>query len=80
MTETGPVESALQRFYPVFGEAMSLWSNLERELALVFCRITGMKPDMAARVFFSGRNFKTRIEMLAAALTTSEVPDESGRL
>lgn len=48
---------------------MSAWSNLEVMLSIWFITITGIKPNrLAYAIFFSGKGFAARIDMLNAAL------------
>ncbi|MBV8869134.1 MAG: hypothetical protein JOY65_06930, partial [Acetobacteraceae bacterium] len=54
-------------FYLEFGKAMDAWSMLELVLSWWFQRLTKMKPDMSAAIFYSGRSFETRKALLFAA-------------
>ncbi|CAN7702031.1 hypothetical protein [Mesorhizobium sp. LjNodule214] len=59
---------ALERLYPLYGQAMLNWSNIEDCLCEWFHYISGMKPPQARAVFFSARGFAARADMLSALL------------
>lgn len=63
-------------FYCQYGKTVDQWAMLEYALSLWFQRLTGMKPDMSAAIFYSGRSFQTRKDLLLAALSKSDQPAE----
>ncbi|RWD62318.1 MAG: hypothetical protein EOS36_15460 [Mesorhizobium sp.] len=64
---------ALDRLYPLYGQAMLNWSNVEDCLCEWFHYLSGMKYPQARAVFFSARGFAARADMLSALL---DFPDE----
>jgi len=68
-------KEAWNEFYLIYGAAMVAWSRVERELGTLFATVTGMKPDLAMRVFYSARSFQGRVDMFESAVTDSEIED-----
>jgi hypothetical protein len=62
-------EEALERLYPIYGEAMLAWSNIEDTLCGWFHYLSGMGEPQARAVFFSARSFAGRADMLSALLS-----------
>jgi hypothetical protein len=71
MSSSDPDE-AWNAFYLEYGPAMLAWQLVERELATLFWRLTGIPADMAFQIFYSGTSFNGRIDIFSAALTTSK--------
>jgi hypothetical protein len=63
--------AALEEFHRFFGYAMQQWSKVERSLYLWFQRATNMDDSMARAIFYGGRGFSARAEMLEAAIECS---------
>lgn len=70
-------ESTLSQIYHDFhfqyGLTLSRWASLEETLCITFCDLCGLHPDepMGKALFFSGRSFTTRADLLSAAIRTS---------
>lgn len=62
------VSRAHDEFHYVFGLTLSSWARVERTLSYWFARLTRMNTSMATAVFYSGRSFNARAEMLQAAI------------
>lgn len=58
----------MDQFYHAFGKAMAAWGEVEYGLSLWFQLSTGLHYDIAKDLFFSGKSFSTRSELLGAAL------------
>src|ERR1044071_2674828 len=68
--------SGERAFYYEYGRALAYWASLEAALCDWFHFTTKMPPDMAAKVFYSARNFNGRSEMLEAAIAVSELTED----
>lgn len=64
-----------EEFHLQYGIALSYWATLEENLCGMFCDLCGLDPDGDAgpAIFFSGRSFATRADLLSAAIRTSEL-------
>lgn len=67
------INQAHGEFHHAFGTAMAEWAGLERSLYYWFARITRMNHEMASAVFYSGRSFNARADMLQAAIDRADV-------
>jgi hypothetical protein len=67
-----------QDFYLIYGSTLAAWARLEQTLGQLFCVLCGFDPDnqLGRELFFSGRSFQTRADLLSAALRVSETPEE----
>jgi hypothetical protein len=72
-TSTMGILPEIDRLYHAFGRAMSEWASIEYYLSLFFSSASGLDFAMAQAVFFSGRSFQTRAEMLNASLQHSKL-------
>jgi len=61
-----PVQEA--QFYEAYGRAIAKWADFEMCLAYLFGRVTNMHGTVAARVFFSVKTSRARLDMLAKGL------------
>jgi hypothetical protein len=68
--------SSKDQFYHIFGQAMAAWSEVEYGLSLWFSASTDLEYRMAQNLFFSGRSFAARRNLLAAALASSDMPSD----
>jgi hypothetical protein len=59
---------ATAEFYHFYGHALARWSQLETAFYYWFERTTGMQDAMARAIFYGGRGFFARAEMLEAAI------------
>ncbi|MBZ0148402.1 MAG: hypothetical protein K8F62_12805 [Pseudorhodoplanes sp.] len=62
------LENASIEFFHAYGAAMAEWASVERALYYWFLGITGMRDGMARAIFYSGRSFNARAEMLQSAI------------
>ena len=60
-------------FHHAYGLAMAQWAKLERMLYYWFAYITRVEDKMARAIFFSGRSFNARAEMLLAAIEHAQL-------
>jgi hypothetical protein len=60
------------RFYLQYGKALDAWASLELELSGWFEYLTGMPPNMARAIFYSGNGFATRQSMISSALKAAD--------
>jgi hypothetical protein len=71
-------EQAHDRFYTQYGAAMAAWSRLELALSYWFHSIAGTNNLKSAEaIFYSGRSYQTRRDMLAAALATANLDEHT---
>ncbi len=74
MTKTPLDElSEIDRFYHTFGKALAQWAELEYYLSLLFACAADLTFQVAEAIFYSGRSFRSRADLLAAALTHSKL-------
>lgn len=62
---------ASARFYQLYGHTLAEWSRIERGLFLWFLRATKMNEPVGRAVFYSGKSFNSRADMLKEAIDTS---------
>ncbi|WP_425987431.1 hypothetical protein [Brevundimonas sp. TWP2-3-2] len=62
------------RFYGALGRCIAQWSELEFIAGGLFFRVTKLSRDQAKVIFHSGRNWRTKTEMLNAAISTAKLP------
>lgn len=62
-------------YHQALGEAIAAWAELEDILGHFFCAVAGVNRFTGLAIFYSGRNFGTRADMLAAALTKPQCAD-----
>ena len=60
--------SELDRFYHIFGKALAQWAELEFYLSILFKFASGLDFKPAEDIFYSGRSFQARADILTAAL------------
>jgi hypothetical protein len=58
-------------FYHQYGKTVDAWASLERCLADCFRLLSGTSVAMADAIFYSGRSFQTRRDLMYAALPHS---------
>jgi hypothetical protein len=63
-------------FYLQYGRTVDAWASLERCLADCFRLLSGTSIAMADAIFYSGRSFQTRRDLMLAALATSTLDKE----
>lgn len=68
--------SEYAELYGAFGTTMARWSGLEHSFVDLFARLTGMEHRMAHAVFFSGRNFVTRADLIRGAIDATTAHSE----
>jgi hypothetical protein len=59
-------------FHFQYGVTLSRWAGLEETLCTIFCDLCGLHPDepMGKALFYSGRSFTARADLLSAAIRT----------
>jgi hypothetical protein len=67
--------SEIDRFYHIFGKALAAWANIEWALAMWFKACTGLDYDTAINLFFSGKSFNTRTDLLLVSMETAKIAD-----
>jgi hypothetical protein len=80
MAELVPSRSAHQHlnhvevFYLCYGQTLAAWAELEQNLARVFCILCNMNSacGLGPALFFSGRSFATRADLLTAAVDAAD--------
>jgi hypothetical protein len=72
------MENASLEFHQAYGTVLAEWANVERALFYWFWMLTGMKDAMARAVFYSGRSFNARADMLSAVIDTLHPPEKIG--
>jgi hypothetical protein len=70
---TTPPEDGLGAFYQMYGRAMDEWVSVEWGLGLCFALATLMPIKLANAVFYSGRDFHVKRDLLTAALSESQL-------
>lgn len=75
-TPTYPQLPERDRFYHTFGKALSHWALVEYYLSLLFGYASGLEYLAAQEIFFSGRSFQSRGDLLSAALLSSKLSPE----
>lgn len=68
-----PREKARNAYYQALGETIGAWADLEETLGHWFCAVAEIRRDTGILIFYSGRNFSTRADMLSAALKKARV-------
>jgi len=68
--------SETDQFYHVYGKALAAWGEIEYGLSLWFQVCTRLEYNMAQNLFFSGRSFSTRSDLLFAALETANLDEK----
>lgn len=56
------------RFYAALGRVIARWAHLEHTFGALFYRITGLTENQARHMFHSGRNWRTKRDLLEAAI------------
>lgn len=75
LPSTNDVEIATAVFKPYFdavGRVVHTWNNLQEQLAVLFCRVTGMSNEIGIAVWHSTNNDRAQREMLRAAVTATD--------
>ena len=62
-------------YHQALGEAIAAWADLEDVLGHWFCGVAGVNRFTGLAIFYSGRNFGTRADMLAAAIAHPQCAD-----
>jgi hypothetical protein len=65
--------SELDQFYHAYGKALSNWAAVEFQLCAWFERCAGLSIGRSEAIFFSGRSFQTRAEMLSSVIHTGKI-------
>jgi hypothetical protein len=65
----------IDQFFHAYGVALAEWAVVEFRLCSWFQMAAGLTISRAEAIFFSGRSFQTRAEMLSAALEHSKLND-----
>lgn len=72
-----PPLSPMDHFHLEYGRAADAWATLEYVLSMWFRELAGMQNNnaafMSSRLFYSGRSFQTRRDLLRAALEETEL-------
>ena len=68
--------SETDQFYHIYGKALASWGEIEYGLSLWFQVCTGLEHNAAQNLFFSGRSFSTRSDLLFAALETANLDEK----
>src|SRR4051812_11114086 len=58
----------IDQFYHAYGRALANWAGVEFRLCDWFQLASGLTIGRGEAIFFSGRSFQTRAEMLSATL------------
>lgn len=66
-----PPEDRMNEFYIAYGKVIDEWAFIEFVLAHIFGAITLIDNRMSEALFYSGRSFQTRRDLLAAAIEHS---------
>ena len=62
-------------YHQALGEAIAAWADLEDILGHLFCHVAGVNRITGLAIFYSGRNFGTRADMLSAAISHPQCAD-----
>jgi hypothetical protein len=68
--------SETDQFYHMYGKALAAWGEIEYGLSLWFQVCTGLEYNTAQNLFFSGRSFSTRSDLLFSALETATLDEQ----
>jgi hypothetical protein len=74
------VERELQEYQLELGKVIHTWSQLEYEFASAFRALTGLRRPISENLFYSGRNFRTRADLVRAALKKPKCSRETAKL
>lgn len=67
-------------YHQALGEAIAAWADLEDVLGHWFCSVASINRWVGLAIFYSGRNFGTRADMLRAAIPHSACAEEDTAL
>lgn len=62
------------RFYMAVGRVVARWAHLEFTFGALFYRVTGLTENQAKHMFHSGRNWRTKRDILEAAIQQTPGP------
>lgn len=67
-----------QEFYLQYGKTLAAWAQLEQTLGQLFCALCRFESgsQLGSELFFSGRSFQTRADLLWAALRSVDLPED----
>jgi hypothetical protein len=68
--------SETDQFYHIYGKALAAWGEIEYGLSLWFQVCTGLEYNIAQNLFFSGRSFSTRSDLLFSAMETATLDEK----
>jgi hypothetical protein len=71
------IEKIKDEFLLQYGKSLAAWAHIELALNLWFIELTGMDGLMSSAVFYSGRSFQTRKDMLFASLLHTKQKTDS---
>lgn len=63
-------------FHLQYGATLARWARLEQTLCDLFCGLTGLGEVTGPALFFSGRSFNSRGDLLSAAIRTSGLNED----
>lgn len=64
-------------FFVQYGKTIAAWASLELALNLWFCKLTNMDGRMSTAIFYSGRSFQTRRDVLLATLEYARIDQDT---
>ena len=78
MASTPADPSEHDAFYLQYGKALASWAKIEDQMSAMFSILCGLSPvsGMGIALFFSGRSFATRQDLINAAIRNSPHADE----
>lgn len=68
-SEVSAATAAFEPYYEAVGKVVHAWNGLQEQLAIIFCRVTGMDNDMGLSVWHSASSDRAQRKMLRAALS-----------
>lgn len=79
-TNVDELRKLYSEFHAQYGVTLGEWAGIEQSLCALFVKLCGFDPDhqMGPALFFSGRSFSTRVDLLLAAIRTAAL-DEAKR-
>src|SRR4026209_1198695 len=71
-----------QDFHATYGATLAGWAQLEQTLCQLFCALCRFRPGakLGPALFFSGRAFNTRADLMAAAVRSSKLKEHEKAL
>lgn len=68
--------SEKDKSFLAFGKAMAAWASLESGFYAWFEHVTMLDTRIATPLYYSASNFKSRLDMLRAAMQSFQIEDE----